>query len=61
MAVTLAKHENIHIAGVDIIETNSNELYILECNRNPQFEGFEKATGSNVAQHIIEYLYSLIL
>lgn len=43
------------IAGVDIIiNKNTGEPYVLEVNRSPQIEGFEKYTGINVAMSIID-------
>jgi len=44
------------IAGVDIIiHQETSKPYILEINPSPQFEGFEKYTGVNAAEKIIEY------
>lgn len=45
-------------AGVDLMQDNEGKWRILEVNRSCQFEGFEKATGDNVAKKIIEYLTS---
>jgi len=54
------KASNFHeqnISGVDIIEANGR-LYLLECNRNPQFEAFDFATGHRTARSIVEFLES---
>jgi len=45
-------------AGVDIMYDQKSNPYVLEINRYPVFKGFEKATGVNVAQKVIEYLIS---
>jgi len=45
-------------AGVDIMYDQKSNPYVLEVNRYPVFKGFEKATGINVAQKVIEYLIS---
>lgn len=42
--------------GVDLMKDNQGQWRILEVNRACQFEGFEKATGINIARKIIEYL-----
>lgn len=47
---------NLDHCGVDLIRDKRGELRVLEVNRHPQFKGFEKATGINVAGKIVEYL-----
>ena len=42
--------------GVDIMYDTEGRPYILEANRGAQFEGFERSTGINVAQKMIEFL-----
>jgi RimK family alpha-L-glutamate ligase len=47
---------NLGFCGVDVIQDKiSGELYFLELNTVPQWEGFQKATGINVAQKILDY------
>ncbi|MFW5720102.1 MAG: ATP-grasp domain-containing protein [Candidatus Dojkabacteria bacterium] len=46
---------NVEIAGVDVIE-HEGKYYVLEVNAAPQFEGFERCTGMNVAREIIQYI-----
>lgn len=41
-------------AGVDVLVTEDNKKYVLEVNRTPGFEGFEKATQKDIATLIIE-------
>lgn len=49
------------IAGVDvIIDKNTGKPYILEINPGPQFTGFEKYTGINVAEEIINYFEKIV-
>ena len=43
------------LAKVDILESKG-KFYILEVNRNPGLESFEKLTGYNVANEFIKYL-----
>lgn len=56
LAVAAAKASGNEFAGVDIILDSKNRPYILESNRAPQFEGFERATGVNVALKIVKYI-----
>ena len=42
--------------GVDLMRDRRGKWRVLEINNNSQFEGFEKATGINVASQVIEYL-----
>jgi glutathione synthase/RimK-type ligase-like ATP-grasp enzyme len=42
--------------GIDLMKNNKNEWVVLEVNRACQFEGFESATGINVASRIVDYL-----
>lgn len=56
MAVDMAVTLGIEIAGVDICETIKGENIILECNRNPQFKGFNDACADyDVAEEIVDY------
>jgi RimK family alpha-L-glutamate ligase len=40
--------------GVDIMKDENGKSYILEVNRQCQFQGFEKSTGINVAKLVVE-------
>lgn len=46
---------NLPVAGVDM-RTHNNKLHVIEVNRNPGFEHFEKATNINVAEKIVNFL-----
>ena len=54
-AVKAARAVGLHIAGVDLMESNSGPM-ILEVNSSPGFEGIEKATGLNIASQIIKHM-----
>ncbi len=56
-AKNIAKTE---ISGVDIIEYQG-KYYVLEVNTSPQFQGFEKATGKNIAKEIVDYTFAKFL
>lgn len=60
IAEKLSRLTQTEIAGVDImLHKKTNQPYILEINPGPQFTGFEKYTGTNAAQKIINYFESL--
>lgn len=49
----------IEILGVDIIRCQkSKKYYVLETNGIPQWQGFKKTTGIDVAEKIIDYCLS---
>jgi len=61
IAENVAKSCGLDYCGVDIMKDSSasSELansFVLEVNRQCQFQGFEKATGINVARKLIEFL-----
>lgn len=58
LALKAAKVLSCEFAGVDLMETKTGGLTVLEVNQFAQFQGFEKATGVNVAKEIVRYLTS---
>lgn len=55
IAVTTTELLGLEIAGIDMIECKGR-VYVLEANYSPGFRGFEKATGIDVASHIMGYI-----
>jgi RimK family alpha-L-glutamate ligase len=55
MAKKIMKKSGLFMAGIDFIESDDGILAI-EINPSPQFAGFEKATGIDVPNKIIEKL-----
>jgi ribosomal protein S6--L-glutamate ligase len=45
----------LDIAGVDLVESRDG-FAVIEVNSAPGFEGFERATGRNVAAELLRYL-----
>lgn len=56
LAEKVAQVCGLDYGGVDIMKDENSENYILEVNRQCQFQGFEKATGINVAKKIVEMI-----
>ena len=54
-AVEAAKAMGLSVAGVDMLQSSRGPL-ILEVNSSPGLEGIEKATGLDVADHVIQFL-----
>ena len=54
LAEKVAKVCGLDYCGVDIMKNEKNESFVLEVNRQCQFQGFEKATGINVAKLVVE-------
>lgn len=55
LALQAAEVMGLDIAGVDLVES-SNGYLVIEVNSAPGFQGFEKATGKNVAAETLRYL-----
>ena len=56
LAEKVAKVCGLDYGGVDIMKDNEGKNYILEVNRQCQFQGFEKATGINVAGEVVDMI-----
>lgn len=54
-AIKAARTLGLGICGVDLLQSNHGPL-ILEVNSSPGLEGIEKATGTNIAEKIIQYI-----
>ena len=54
-ALVAAKAMGLGIAGVDMLQSRAGPL-VLEVNSSPGLEGIEKATGTDIAGKIIEYV-----
>jgi RimK family alpha-L-glutamate ligase len=54
LAEKVAKVCGLDYCGVDIMKDGNGNSYILEVNRQCQFQGFEKSTGINVARKVVE-------
>lgn len=52
---TVSNVDQEGILGVDIARDSENRLHVIEANRAPLWEEFERATGTNVAKEIVNY------
>jgi gamma-F420-2:alpha-L-glutamate ligase len=59
IAHKVIKAFNAEYSGIDIMY-DKDQPVVLEVNNSPQFEGFEKTTGVNVAKTMLEYIISKI-
>lgn len=55
LALKAAKSMGLNVAGVDMLRATRGPV-IMEVNSSPGLEGIEKATGTNVAKAIIDFL-----
>ena len=55
IAVKAAKAIGLNVAGVDLLRSESGPK-VLEINSSPGIQGVERATGIDVATHMIEYI-----
>jgi RimK family alpha-L-glutamate ligase len=55
LALRAAEAMGLDIAGVDLVE-GADGYSVIEVNSGPGFEGFEKATGVNVAVEMLRYV-----
>lgn len=55
VAKRAARVLGLKVAGVDLLEGTDGPL-VLEVNSSPGLEGIEKASGVNVAAHIIDFI-----
>jgi ribosomal protein S6--L-glutamate ligase len=54
-ALVAAKAMGLGVAGVDMLQSSNGPL-VLEVNSSPGLEGIEKATGTDIAGKIIQYV-----
>ncbi|MFK7960685.1 MAG: RimK family alpha-L-glutamate ligase [Phycisphaerales bacterium] len=59
MAVAAATTLDLHVAGVDLLETSDGPK-VLEVNASPGLAGIEAVTGVDVATAMIEHLEGLV-
>ena len=55
LSVECANLLGLEIAGVDIL-FDGDSYMVAEVNSSPGFEGFESATGINVAEKVYDYV-----
>ena len=53
-----SQNQEIDIGGVDIARDKNGNYFLLEINRCPEFQAFEKATNVDIAGEIIDFVLS---
>jgi RimK family alpha-L-glutamate ligase len=53
-----AKIFNLEYTGVDLLQSEDGELYVLEVNSTPGWEGLQKVSEKNISKEIIEHILS---
>ena len=61
LAEKVAEVCGLDYCGVDIMKDDQGSNYILEVNRQCQYQGFEKATGISVASKVIGLLQEKVM
>lgn len=56
IALSAAATVGLEIAGIDLIVDKNNEITVIEVNYSPGFRGLEKATGLDIAGHIVDHV-----
>lgn len=60
IAEKVAELHQLFFAGVDIVR-KGNSYYVIECNRNPSFKAFDKATNGYLAETLIQEIHKKTL
>jgi len=59
VALRATKALDLVYAGVDILETEHGPI-LLEVNRSPSWQGLQKTTGINVAEHLVQFVVDFL-
>ena len=60
LAVRAAEAVGAVYAGVDLIESRGGELFVLEVNAIPGWQGLQRATGVDVAGALVNHLFARV-
>jgi len=55
-AIKLSDYIGCDLCGIDVGETETGDFFFIEYNPSPQFLGFERETGRNIAEAVIKSL-----
>jgi len=58
ISIKAAEIFNLEYTGVDLLQSEVGELYVLEVNSTPGWEGLQKVTEKNISNEIIEHILS---
>lgn len=54
--IALTKHLGCDLCGFDVAETKDGTLFFIEYNTSPQFVGYQRETGKDLAAEIVQSL-----
>jgi RimK family alpha-L-glutamate ligase len=60
MSVRAAQAVGAGYAGVDLLPTTSGEVYVLEVNGIPGWQGLQQTTGVSIAGEIVRHLEDVV-
>jgi ribosomal protein S6--L-glutamate ligase len=60
LAVRAADAVGAEYAGIDLVESRAGDLFVLEVNAIPGWQGLQRATGIDVAAAIVDRLLSRV-
>lgn len=55
-----AKSVGAHYCGVDLLHSETGELYLIEVNSMPAWQGLQQVTDFSIADRMADYCCSLI-
>ena len=59
-AVRAAATVGVEYAGVDLLPSRDGEVFVLEVNGIPGWQGLQQASGTDVAGAVVEHLISMV-
>lgn len=60
LAVRAVQCIGLDYAGVDLMESEDGETYVVEINSIPGWRGLQKISGANIAEQVIDYVLKKI-
>jgi RimK family alpha-L-glutamate ligase len=61
LCLLASKSVGADYCGVDLLRSETGELYVIEVNSMPAWQGLQQVTDFNIADHLVEYLCNSII
>jgi RimK family alpha-L-glutamate ligase len=58
--IRASKSVSADYCGVDLLRSEKGELYVIEVNSMPAWQGLQQVTDFNIAEHLIEYFCNFL-